>query len=158
MKEKRERIGKAILEGMEAVRAEEYLLGLTLLTDAYAGVKGGQLEGKSAAGLSYYGLCVALVQKKFKPAIDLCKHALEAQFYNPDHYVNLSRVYEAAGNRKKALEAILEGLKVLPDEKNLLDRRNQLGQRSHPPVPFLSRSNPINRALGRVRHAKKSKS
>lgn len=138
---------------------EEYLLGLTLLTDAYSDAKGDlRVEGKSVVGLSYYGLCVALVQKKFKPAIELCKMALESQFYHPDHYVNLSRVYELAGNRKKSLDIVLEGLKVLPDEKMLIDRQHQFGKRSRPSVPFLLRSNPINRALGRARHAKKPKS
>ncbi|HXI14070.1 MAG TPA: hypothetical protein VNM92_15710 [Thermoanaerobaculia bacterium] len=138
------------------MQEEEYLLGLTLLTEAYSDGSGQLVvEGKSAVGLSYYGLCVALVQRKFKPAIELCKMSLDSQFYHPDHYVNLSRVYEIAGNRKKSLDVVLEGLKVLPDEAMLIERRNQLGKRSRPAVPFLSRTNPINRALGRARHAKK---
>ena len=52
------------------------------------------------------------MQKKYKPAIDLCKRAIELQFYNGDHYANLARVYVAAGNRKKAIETVEQGLKL----------------------------------------------
>ena len=85
---------------------------------------------KTATGLSYFGLCLALVQKKFKPAIELCKRAIELQFYNGDHYANLSRVYAAAGNRKKALETVQTGLKLLPEHESLREVRRTLGVRS----------------------------
>jgi tetratricopeptide (TPR) repeat protein len=95
------------------------------------------------------------MQKKFKPAIDLCKRAIELQFYNVDHYANLARVYVAAGNRKKAIEAIEQGLKPHPEDETLLEVRRHLGVRAKPPVPFLDRAHPINVTLGQARHAKK---
>ena len=113
------------------------------------------MSAKTATGLSFFGLCLALVQKKYKPAIELCKRAIELQFYNGDHYANLSRVYTAAGNRKKALETAESGLRLLPDHEALRDVRRSFGIRSRPPVPFLDRSNPINVSLGQARHAKK---
>jgi tetratricopeptide (TPR) repeat protein len=98
------------------------------------------------------------VQKKFKPAIDLCKRAIELQFYNVDHYANLGNVYVAAGNRKKAIEIVEQGLKAHPEDETLLEVRRQLGVRARPPVPFLDRAHPINVTLGQARHAKKTAS
>jgi tetratricopeptide (TPR) repeat protein len=95
------------------------------------------------------------MQRKFKPAIDLCKLAIELQFYNADHYANLARVYIAAGNRKKAIDAIEQGLKSHAEDETLLEVRRQLGVRAKPPVPFLDRAHPINVTLGQARHAKR---
>ena len=143
-------------QAIEATKEEDYLRALTLFVDVYGGDDAPtQLNSKSAKGLSYFGLCIALVQKKYKTAIDLCKRALELEFYNGDHYVNLMKVYVAAGNRKKALESVEAGLKLHPDDEALLDARRSLGVRARPAVPFLGRTNPINVSLGRARHAKK---
>ena len=147
---------KRIDEAIQLTKQEEYLRALTLFLDVYGGEDPPSLSSKTATGLSYFGLSLALVQRKFKPAIDLCKRAIEFEFYNVDHYANLARVYVVAGNRKKAIEAIDEGLKAHPDDEALLEVRRQLGVRSRPPVPFLDRSHPINVTLGQARHAKKS--
>jgi tetratricopeptide (TPR) repeat protein len=136
-----------------ATRKGDYLRGLTVFADAYSP----PLESKNAEGLSFYGLCLALVERKFKIAIDLCKKAIEMQFYHADHYANLARVYLAASNRKKAIEALEQGMKVLPQDELLILVRQELGVRSRPAVPFLSRDNPVNKALGRARHTKKKK-
>jgi hypothetical protein len=64
-------------------------------------------------------------------------------------------VYVAAGNRKKALETIDAGLKLMPDDDSLLAVRKSLGVRAKPAVPFLDRAHPINVTLGQSRHAKK---
>ncbi|HEY6139089.1 MAG TPA: tetratricopeptide repeat protein [Thermoanaerobaculia bacterium] len=143
-------------QAIEATKEEDFLRALTLFVDVYGGDDAPtQLNSKSAKGLSYFGLCIALVQKKYKTAIDLCKRALELEFYNSDHYVNLMKVYVAAGNRKKALETVESGLKLHPEDEALLDARRSLGVRARPAVPFLDRTNPINVSLGRARHAKK---
>jgi tetratricopeptide (TPR) repeat protein len=146
-------------EAVELTKDEEYLRALTLFLDVYGGEDppSPMLSSKTATGLSYFGLCLALVQRKIKPAIDLCKRAIELQFYNVDHYANLAGVYVAAGHRKKAIETIDQALKSHPDDEALLEVRRQLGIRSRPPVPFLDRSNPINVSLGQARHAKKER-
>jgi tetratricopeptide (TPR) repeat protein len=141
---------EAMRRGIQAVRQEEYLLGLSLLSDAYSSRR----DVPPPDGLSYYAVCVALVQKKIKPAVDLCKKAIELQFYHPEHYANLARVYIAGENRKKALATVEQGLKVMPEDEALLRMRTELGLRRKPPIPFLPRTNPINVALGRARHAK----
>jgi len=144
-------------EAIGLTKNQEYLRALTLFFDVYGGEDppSPMLSSKTATGLSFFGLCLALVEKRIKPAIDLCKRAIELQFYNVDHFANLARVYTAGGNRKKALETIEQGMKSHPDDEILMEVRRELGIRSRPPVPFLERSNPINVSLGQKRHAKK---
>lgn len=143
-------------EAIRAARQEEFLRALTLFLDVYGTEDAPPIRTpKDASGLSYFGLCLALVRKQIKPAIDLCRRAIELEFYNGDHYANLARVYLVAGNRKKAVDAAEQGLKLVPEHEYLLAVRNFLGVRSEPPVPFLDRANPINVTLGQARHAKK---
>jgi tetratricopeptide (TPR) repeat protein len=105
--------------------------------------------------MSWFGLTIALVRKQIKPAVDLCKRAIDLEFYNGDHYANLARVYLAANNRKKALDTVEQGLKLNPEHGYLRSVRQSLGVRAAPAVPFLDRANPINVSLGQARHAKK---
>ena len=150
------KVGQRIDQAVMLTRNEEYLAALTEFMDIYGGEDPPSLlmTTKTATGLSWFGLCLALVQKKFKPAIDLCKRAIELQFYSADHHANLARVYLAAGNRKKALESVESGLKIHPEDDYLLSVRKSLGVRARPAVPFLDRSNPINVSLGKARRAK----
>ena len=135
----------------------EYLQALTAFLEIYGTEDSPPLNSaKAAAGLSYFGLCLALVQKKYKAAADLCKRAMDLEFYNGDHYANLARVYMLVGNRKKAVETADAGLKIAPENDLLMKLRSELGVRSRPTVPFLDRSHPINVSLGQARHAKKS--
>lgn len=141
---------------IDAVHRDEYLRALTIFSEAYGELGEAALrDPRAAEGLSYFGLCAALVEKTYKHAIDLCRKAIELQFYHAPHYMNLSRVYAAAGNRKKAIEILDDGLKVAPDDERLVARRHELGLRARPVVPFLPRDSGINVALGRARHAKK---
>lgn len=141
---------------IQAARDEDYLRALTMFMEIYGTDDAPPIQSpRDAQGLSFFGLCLALVKRMNKPAIDLCKRAIDLEFYNGDHYANLARVYLVAGNRKKALEAAESGLKVAPENEELLEVRKMIGIRSRPPVPFLDRSHPINVSLGQSRHAKK---
>lgn len=143
-------------EAIAAARTDDYLRALTLFLDLYGTENAPPLKTpKSAMGLSWFGLSLALVQKNYKPAVDLCRRAIDLEFYNGDHYANLARIYVASGNRKKAIETVEEGLKVVHDHDYLSEVRQSLGIRSRPAVPFLDRTNPINVSLGQARHAKK---
>lgn len=147
---------KDIDAAIALTKEEDYLHALTRFVEIYGTKDSPPIQNpKDASGLSYFGLCVALVQKNYRTGIDLCKRAIDLEFYNGDHYANLTRVYAAAGNRKKALETAQAGLKILPDHEELQKARAELGIRSRPAVPFLDRSNPINVTLGQQRHARK---
>lgn len=141
---------------IRAAREEDLLRALTMFLDIYGTEDVPHIsKAKAATGLSFFGLCLALVRKQYKPAIDLCRRAIDLEFYNPDHYANLARVYVAAGNRKKAIETADKGLELMPGDEYLANVRAWLGIRSRPAVPFLDRTNPINVSLGQARHAKK---
>jgi tetratricopeptide (TPR) repeat protein len=143
-------------EAIKAAREEDFLRALTMFIDIYGTEDSPPIRTpKDASGLSFFGLALALMQKKYKPAIDLCRRAIDLEFYNGDHYANLARVYLAAGNRKKAVDTADQGLKLVHDHDYLARVRESLGVRSRPAVPFLDRTNPINVSLGQARHAKK---
>jgi tetratricopeptide (TPR) repeat protein len=146
-----------INEAIQLTKRAEYLQALTLFLDIYGSEEAPPVENaKAAQGLSYFGLSLALVQKKYKMAVDLCRRALDLEFYNGDHYANLAHVYMISGQRKKAYEIVQTGLRLLPDHEGLQRTRRQLGVRSRPAVPFLDRSNPINVSLGQARQQKKA--
>lgn len=143
-------------EAIRAAREDDFLRALTLFLDVYGTDDTPRIRTpKDAIGLSFFGLSLALVRKEMKPAIDLCRRAIELEFYNGDHYANLARVYASGGNRKKAIETAAQGLKLVPEHDYLLAVRKSFGLRSEPYVPFLDRTNPINVSLGQSRHAKK---
>ena len=151
------RTPKDIDNAIQAVVGGDYLRALTEFVEIYGTEDAPPIQSpKDAMGLSYFGLVLALVQKKYKIAVDLCKRAIDLEFYNGDHYENLARVYLAAGNRKKAVETADAGLKLVPGHEGLTDVRRELGVRSRPAVPFLDRTNPVNITLGQARHAKKA--
>ena len=148
----------AVQEAIRIVRQDEdYLAALTMFLDIYGTQVAPIDTPKAASGLSWFGLTLALVRKEYKAAIDLCRRAMELEFYNGDHYANLARIYAAAGKRKKAVETAQEGLRVAPDNEYLHHVRDSLGVRASPAVPFLDRKNPINVSLGQARHAKKKR-
>ena len=143
-------------EAIRAAREDDFLRALTIFLDVYGSDDTPRIRApKDAAGLSFFGLALALMRREIKPAIDLCRRAIELEFYNGDHYANLSRVYAAGGNRRKAIETAEQGLKLVPEHDYLLSVRKSFGLRSDPYVPFLDRTNPINVSLGQARHAKK---
>jgi tetratricopeptide (TPR) repeat protein len=143
-------------EAIQAAHQGDFLRALTAFLDLYGHEDSPPIRNpKDATGLSFFGLSLAVMQKKFKPAIDLCRRAIELEFYNGDHYANLARVYVIAGNRKKALETLEQGMRVGPEHEYLLAVRKELGIRARPAVPFLDRAHPINVSLGQARHAKK---
>lgn len=147
------RIDRAILMADHG----QYLEALIEFLDIYGTEDSPPLNSaKAASGLSYFGVCLALVQKKYRAAADLCKRAIDLEFYNGDHYANYARVYMLVNNRKKALETVENGLKIAPENDQLLKVRKELGIRARPPVPFLDRSHPINVSLGQARASKRA--
>jgi tetratricopeptide (TPR) repeat protein len=107
--------------------------------------------------LSYYGCLLAIVEKRPEEGIKICRNAIEmlensmpfgTEFFYPVFYLNLGRAYLKAGDRKQAVRAFMEGLKTDPENHDLIWEMKKLGSRKKPPLPFLKRSNPINKYLG----------
>jgi tetratricopeptide (TPR) repeat protein len=142
---------------IKLTKDQEYLQALTLFLDVYGTDSAPPIKSpKDASGLSYFAVCLAMVHRKYKEGVELCKRAIDLEFYNGDHYANLARVYIAGNNRKKAYETLEAGLRVASENASLRAVRKEMGVRSRPTVPFLDRSNPINVSLGQVRHSRKA--
>jgi tetratricopeptide (TPR) repeat protein len=114
--------------------------------------------------LSYYGCLQASVEKRYRSGIDNCRKALSrykaADKYSagviyPILYLNLGRAYLVADRRKEAIEAFSKGLTYDKGHRELKKELQLLGIRKRPAVPFLSRSNPINKYIGKLLRDKK---
>jgi tetratricopeptide (TPR) repeat protein len=115
--------------------------------------------------LSYYGCFQAIVDRKYRAGVDNCKKALsllrkessfgEEMLY-PVFFLNLGRAYIAAGKKKEALVELNRGLKYDNRNSEILQELRTLGMRKKALVPFLDRSNPINKYIGLILHTTKT--
>jgi tetratricopeptide (TPR) repeat protein len=101
---------------------------------------------------SYLGYGIALRQQRVQEGLKLCQHAVKLEFYQAESYLNLARTQLLAGQRRAAVRTVAQGLQIEPDHAQLLEVRREVGLRRSPVLPFLSRSNPLNLLLGRLRH------
>ncbi|MFA5847821.1 MAG: hypothetical protein WC855_13075 [Thermodesulfovibrionales bacterium] len=113
--------------------------------------------------MSYYGCLTAIVEKKIDKGIKLCQGALEKlgpsteKSVHATFYLNLGRAYLAGGQKEQAIEAFDNGLTFDKKNHDLLWELKKLGTRKNPPLPFLSRGNPINKYIGMIRSKFKGK-
>lgn len=97
---------------------------------------------------SWLGLAIAHAQGDFEESRALCESAAKQEFFNPDLYLNLSRVYLAFGRRSDALRYLRRGQMIDPGHTLIQNTIAELGQRRRPILPFLPRKHPVNRVLG----------
>ncbi len=132
------RTGLELLEGGEGQR------GFDHLTRAY-------LEAPDCASYrSSYALALALVRGQFLGAVELARASVRQEFYNPDLYLNLSRIYLAFDFRAEAVRFLRRALMVDPENEGVHRQLAQLGVRRRPLIRSLPRSHVLNRWLGRV--------
>ncbi|HMA29252.1 MAG TPA: hypothetical protein VKS23_05265 [Thermoanaerobaculia bacterium] len=155
--------------GVEAAREERYERGLILLTEAYRifsderDVKSeavrdasGEAEPEArrrAPGLmfSYYGLCLArTAPTRAAEAASFCDLALQKEPMRVEHHVNLVRIWQAGRQRLKMIQALHRGMETLPKSAVLKALGEEIGMRKAPLLPFLSRENKVNAALGKL--------
>ena len=100
---------------------------------------------------SFYGLGLAMVERRFDRALELCRSAAKEEFFNPELYHNLARVHLAFGFKAEAIRYLRRGLMIDPGNGEMLGELRSLGMRRSPVLNFLPRRHPINRFLGRIR-------
>ena len=100
---------------------------------------------------SWLGLAIARSEKNFAEARELCEDAAKQEFFNPDMYLNLAKVYLCFGRRAEALRYLRRGQMIDPGHAPIKQLIAGLGHRKLPILPFLPRRHPINRALGTAR-------
>ncbi|MBF0559627.1 MAG: hypothetical protein HQL08_12705 [Nitrospirae bacterium] len=96
---------------------------------------------------SYFALCIAKERGQVRKAIALCEEAMQKDTANTAHYLNLGKILLHAGKRDDAIMVFRGGLQYGIDPL-IIDELNRLGTRKPPVIPFLKRSNPINKYLG----------
>ena len=101
--------------------------------------------------LSYYGLSQAQARGATPHVIQACETAARRDFFNPDLFLNLGRVFLLAGKTTKAFAAFQRGLELAPRHKALLADYAKIDRREAPPLAIVSRSNPLNKMLGKLR-------
>ncbi|HUK13258.1 MAG TPA: hypothetical protein VLW17_08140 [Thermoanaerobaculaceae bacterium] len=139
--------------GVAAARAKDFERGLIFLAEAYRQATAGKSAKLPSLAFSYYGLCLAMHKGKFKEAAEFCQIAIDKEFYNAEHYLNLARIWLAGRSRRKAVEALNRGISLEPRNADLLQLREEIGFRRKPVIGFLDREHPVNVTLGRVRHS-----
>ena len=102
---------------------------------------------------SYYGLSCLLSGDN--EAITICRNLVSKCPYDADVCLNLARAEVFINNRKEALQVIDAGLAFSAHHDGLNAFKNKLGVRGCRIVPFLSRNNLVNVALGRLVRRKK---
>lgn len=100
---------------------------------------------------SHYGLGLALAERRFDRALELCRSAAKEEFFNPDLYHNLARVHLAFGFKAEAIRYLRRGLMIDPGNAPMVEDLRGLGVRQSPVLGFLPRRHPMNRLLGRCR-------
>ena len=103
---------------------------------------------------SYYGVCVAVVKRRYAEAAKYCNISLKSQFMDPNHHTNLALVYLERNDRGSAIEHLHAGLRIQPKNRRIHRILNEIGRRRPPVISFLARDNPINIWLGRRRAEK----
>lgn len=144
-----------VREGVALCRAGEWNEGVERLAAAAASKSSGEV---SSLMYSYLGYGLAKYKNKRREGLALCEHAVKMEFFQPENQLNLARTMLLNGNRKRAVEAIERGLKLDGDHTELIQLRQEIGERRAPVLAFLGRDNFLNVTLGRLRHAAGSKS
>jgi len=107
--------------------------------------------------LSYGGLLVATEEGDVKTGLGWCERAVEIAFYDPQMYINLARLHERTGWKSQAAEVLRRGLRIDPGNERLLTEINRINPRTPDAIPSLSRTHPVNKALGKLRAEMKPK-
>ena len=136
----------ALSEGVRLFEAEDALGSHACFAQAHRRMPG------DPRVLSWYGLTLVLVERNSNLGVALCDQALRLAGPDPELVLNQARAQLALGLRERAVRALRTGLAAHPDDPSLLAAAEALGRRARPVIPFLGRANPLNQALGRLRH------
>lgn len=98
---------------------------------------------------STLGVILARERRDFKKAVSLCKEAIKKEPKNSVHFLNLGRVHILANQKKEAIRIFYMGLRY-SENREIIAELNRIGRRRRPVLPFLERSNPLNKILGKI--------
>ena len=96
---------------------------------------------------SCFAFCIAKERGQIKKGISLCKDAISIEPENSSHYLNLEKIYLIEKKKEDAVYVFRKGLHYEENEQ-IVNELNKLGTRRPPVIPFLRRSNLLNKYLG----------
>ena len=137
----------AFLRGRSLLEAGDWAHALGAFERAHA------LEPSSARFRSFYGLCFGVVERRFQESSELCASAAKQEFFNPDMYLNLARLYLSFGFKSEGVRFLRRGRMIAPGHAEISAELHRLGQRSQPVLAFLPRRHILNRCCGLARQA-----
>lgn len=100
---------------------------------------------------SYLGLAFARCEHRCREGRELCERAVAMEFYEPENWLNLAWTCVLSRDRRRAFEALRNGLNIDGQHPGLLDLSARLGMRRPRVLRVLTRSHPLNITLGRWR-------
>jgi tetratricopeptide (TPR) repeat protein len=130
-------------QGTEALDSKDY-------PKAHRYLKAALERERTPDHLSQFALALAAHTKQIEPSIALCQEAVKKEPKNPEHFLRLGTVYLVAGRKKEAIRIFRLGLRV-GRNPTIVRWLQVLGDRKKPLIPFLSRTNPLNKYLGKIR-------
>src|SRR5947199_1620012 len=116
-------------KGLQAVLRGQYLEALAYFEASMELVQRAGNGQAPVKYLSYYGLCLAMASARLREAREICERAVEAEFYNPDLYLNLGKVYLKGRDRARAFGALIRGLQLNPRHAGIIREISHLGIR-----------------------------
>jgi predicted Zn-dependent protease len=135
---------RAFAQGLSSLRISHFAEAFYAFRTAY------REDPRNPHHLSYYGLTVGLEDGNVEQGISLCREAVHLVPFEPEFYLNLSRVYMKAGSRKQALGILHEGLALNHKSRLLKSELARIDLRRKPFFSFLHRDNFLNQIIGRL--------
>ncbi len=145
-------LAQAAKAGIALCRQERWQEGLELLGKVLNADERATGELPRALALSYLGYGIARFHNRQKEGLTLCERAVKLEFYQVDAQFNLARTQLLIGNRRAAVATLQRVLKLDASHAGAQALQAEMGWRRRPVLGFLSRNNPLNMLLGRIRH------
>lgn len=127
-------------KGVELLKTGKTLSALSLLE------KAAKISDNLSIS-SYIAFCIAKERGQLKYAVSVCEENIKKEPANSLHYLNLGRIYLLMKKKERAVLCFREGLHYEANAQ-IVDELDSLGTRKKPVIPFLRRSNPLNKYLG----------
>jgi len=140
---------RAIEDGVLEFERARRAIAMDNTVAGLAGIEKALSLNDNKGWYSYLGYCVARERGQVSRGADLCMISLEHDPNNPEHYLNLGKIRLLSGNRAEALRILREGV-ARGENAEIMAVLNEFGKRKSPVIPFLPRSNPLNKFLGLI--------
>ena len=93
-----------------------------------------RLDPHNAQYFSYLGYALSHIPRRLHEAEESCKKAISIEPSNPEHYINIGRIYKKAGLENKAKDSFEEALRWEPENEAAL---TELGRKRGLGLGFL---------------------